>query len=411
MPICIRKIQVRRRPKRSDEKVSTNGPDRPLERPRQVERADERADRRRPEAAAAHLRGDRGRGEAERDALGDVEQEERGEPAPCGSRAGRGGRCACGGTLAHAKIRGERICAGAAGRAGRASGAAHAQCRSRRLPLNAFGLMTLPSRSLAERRARRIASLVSRRARSSAAGQRTRAGCAAARALPLAQRCVDAGTAARPQDHAQQQQHAGDDDGGGEDLLDDVHLIPWAGSFAAIVARLDGTADDLVLRHPPTWVACDEAQNQGRTEPRAVRPLLRRCTRPMDEPDRPAASDGLPTTTRPGKRGSSPRPTTPRRSSPTLIDDAVPTPLLRDAADGRPRRLGRQHRRAAGASSPPTPADSGMVFVVVMHLSAEHESAARADPPARDHDAGAAGPRTGRRSRPTTSTSFRPARR
>ena len=26
MPSCIRKIQVRRRPKRSDEKVSTNGP-------------------------------------------------------------------------------------------------------------------------------------------------------------------------------------------------------------------------------------------------------------------------------------------------------------------------------------------------------------------------------------------------
>ena len=26
MPICIRKIQVRRRPKRSDENVSTNGP-------------------------------------------------------------------------------------------------------------------------------------------------------------------------------------------------------------------------------------------------------------------------------------------------------------------------------------------------------------------------------------------------
>jgi hypothetical protein len=54
--------------------------DRPLERPRQIERADERADRRRPEALAAHLGGDRDGGEAERDALGDVKQEECGEP-------------------------------------------------------------------------------------------------------------------------------------------------------------------------------------------------------------------------------------------------------------------------------------------------------------------------------------------
>ena len=85
MPTCISEdpgaapAEALRR-ERVDERA-----DRPLERPRQVERADEGADRGRAEAAAAHLRGDRRRREAERDALGDVEEEEGGE-APLAGR-------------------------------------------------------------------------------------------------------------------------------------------------------------------------------------------------------------------------------------------------------------------------------------------------------------------------------------
>jgi hypothetical protein len=56
----------------------------PLECPGEVERADEGADLGRPDALPAQLRGHRRRGEAERDAFGDVEQEKGGKPAPSG---------------------------------------------------------------------------------------------------------------------------------------------------------------------------------------------------------------------------------------------------------------------------------------------------------------------------------------
>jgi hypothetical protein len=57
------------------------GPGRPLERPRQVERTDERPDLGGTYAAPPQLRRDGHRGEAERDPFRDVEEEERGQAA------------------------------------------------------------------------------------------------------------------------------------------------------------------------------------------------------------------------------------------------------------------------------------------------------------------------------------------
>ena len=55
------------------------------------------------------------------------------------------------------------------------------------------------------------------------------------------------------------------------------------------------------------------------------------------------------------------------------------------------------------------PPESGMAFVVILHLSPKHESNCRPDAAARDAHAGAAGQRDGARSSRTTSMSSRPA--
>ena len=236
---------------------------------------------------------------------------------------------------------GDRVARSARPKPGR-----RAQCRSRRRPLNAFGLMTLPSRSLAERRARRIASLVSRRARSSAAGQATSGGRAAARARCLAQRGVDAGAPARAAGtSAGQQQQADDDHAGGEDLLDDVH--DPGREFVRIVARFERHDRRLGVRHPPTPGVRGAAQNEGEHACRGCVDCGSTRFEPMDEPTAPLSPDA-PAARRGRAARSSRRPTTPRKTLADVVDDAVPTPLVRDAADGRPRRLGRQHRRAAG---------------------------------------------------------------
>ena len=68
----------------------------------------------------------------------------------------------------------------------------------------------------------------------------------------------------------------------------------------------------------------------------------------MDEPTAPLPS-GSPAVaeSRRGARRACPRPCR-GRARRNLVDDAGADAALRDAADGRPRRLGRQHRRAAG---------------------------------------------------------------
>jgi hypothetical protein len=80
----VSRIQARRWPKRRERKTSTTGPEGPLEGPGQVEGGDEGTDGFRPHAHAAQLRGHRGGRKAERDALGDVQQEERRKAAATG---------------------------------------------------------------------------------------------------------------------------------------------------------------------------------------------------------------------------------------------------------------------------------------------------------------------------------------
>ena len=270
--------------------------------------------------------------------------------------------------------------------------------------------MTLPSRSLAERRARRIASLVSRRARNSAAGQASAADAPPPEPPPLAQRGVDAGAPARPQEHAQPAAARRRRRWRPRRSSRRRSWCRGLGSFAAIVARLRRRGRRLRLATSPyRGTLAKRRIKAAQRAPAGASPCYGDAPDPWTTRP-PPPPPGLPPHA--GRRGAARAGARPRRGGARRRHrrrraDAAATRCCRwSASAARPAASPRCRRFFAAM-----PADTGH-GVRRRHApvgrAREH---ARADPAARDPMPVQQVRRTRARSSRTTSTSSRPARR